>query len=249
MGKVYLVGAGPGAVDLMTLRGARILASADIVFYDALVGDELLSLAPQAIHVPVGKRSGIASTDQRIINRCLVTAARHHHCVVRLKGGDPMVFGRAQEELDALSAAGIDTEVVPGITTALAASAQVKIALTRRGTSRSIIFATPAIGDGEADSDWAAAIKSQSTVALYMGLNQAERLVQSMKFHGVPGNTPVLVMENVSTPDARQMVTTLSELPEANNWRHDGPVMVLIGRVFDRMVQTEAEELLEALPG
>ncbi|MBU6459840.1 MAG: uroporphyrinogen-III C-methyltransferase [Proteobacteria bacterium] len=247
MGKVYLVGAGPGAVDLLTLRGARILAEAEIVFFDALVSKEILALAAQAIQVPVGKRSGIASTDQRIINRCLVTAAQHYQCVVRLKGGDPMVFGRAQEELDALDMAGVETEVVPGITAVLAASAQVKIALTRRGSCRSIILATPAIGEGEADSDWAAAIKSQSTVALYMGLNQSERMMHSLMSQGVPGNMPVLVLENVSTGQARQLATTLSELPSAQQWRESGPVLVLIGRVFDRLVRAEAKELLKAL--
>ena len=120
MGKVYLVGAGPGAADLITLRGARLLARADIVFHDALVQSEILTLAQKAKLVAVGKRCSQISTDQRFINRNLVEAAAKYEVVVRLKGGDPMLFGRAQEEVDALEAAGIECEIVPGVTSALA---------------------------------------------------------------------------------------------------------------------------------
>ena len=123
MSKVYLVGAGPGAPDLLTLRAARLLEKADIVFYDALVHADTIALAVNAKKVAVGKRSGKISTDQRFINRSLVEAASKYRIVVRLKGGDPMIFGRAQEEIDALTDAGIAFEVVPGITAALAASA------------------------------------------------------------------------------------------------------------------------------
>ena len=136
MTKVYLVGAGPGAPDLLTLRAARLLAEADIVFYDALVHPDTVALAIKAKKVAVGKRAGQVSTDQRFINRQLVEAARHYQNVVRLKGGDPMIFGRAQEEIDALKDAGIDFEVTPGITAALAASASLGISLTRRGVAR-----------------------------------------------------------------------------------------------------------------
>src|SRR6187397_1864426 len=130
MAKVYLVGAGPGAPDLLTLRAARLLEAAAIVFHDALVHPDTLALAKRARHVDVGKRYGKVSTEQRFINRALVEAARAHDVVVRLKGGDPMLFGRAQEELEALEASGVDVEVVPGITAALAASADLKRSLT-----------------------------------------------------------------------------------------------------------------------
>src|SRR6187455_637785 len=126
MGKVYLVGAGPGAPDLLTLRAARLLENADVVFHDALVHAETLALARRARRVDVGKRYGKVSTDQRFINRALVEAARSHEVVVRLKGGDPMLFGRAQEELEALEAAGIACEVVPGVTAALAAASTLR---------------------------------------------------------------------------------------------------------------------------
>ncbi|PIX05030.1 MAG: uroporphyrinogen-III C-methyltransferase, partial [Gallionellales bacterium CG_4_8_14_3_um_filter_54_18] len=134
MGKVYLIGAGPGAADLITLRGARLLASANAVLYDALVQPELLAMArPDAQLIAVGKRCRQLSTDQRFINRALVEAAQRHAVVVRLKGGDPMIFGRAQEEIAALQAAGIAYEIVPGITSALAAAAELGVSLTRRG--------------------------------------------------------------------------------------------------------------------
>src|SRR3982074_2456040 len=126
-GKVYLVGAGPGAPDLLTLRAARLLEAADIVFHDALVHPETLALAKGARLIDVGKRYGKISTEQRFINRSLIEAARTHETVVRLKGGDPMIFGRAQEELDALTQAGIETEVVPGVTAALAAPSGLRV--------------------------------------------------------------------------------------------------------------------------
>jgi len=148
---VYLVGAGPGAPDLLTLRAARLLEQADIVFYDALVHPDTIALAKQAEKFPVGKRCGKHSTAQQFINKRLVDAAKRFGVVVRLKGGDPMMFGRAQEEIAALEEAGIACEVVPGITAALAAAAQIKTSLTQRGTARSITFATPRVGASEPD--------------------------------------------------------------------------------------------------
>src|SRR5205814_4234535 len=154
MGKVYLVGAGPGAPDLLTLRAARLLESADVVFHDALVHPDTLALARRARLVDVGKRYGKVSTEQRFINRSLIEAARNHAMVVRLKGGDPMLFGRAQEELDALAAAGIECEVVPGVTAALAAAATLQVSLTRRGIARTVAFVTPRVGRDETASEW-----------------------------------------------------------------------------------------------
>src|SRR5512139_1329964 len=154
MGRVYLVGAGPGDPGLVTLRAARLLECADIVFYDALVHPETVALAAKAEKVAVGKRCHRHSTAQKFINKRLVDAARTHAVVVRLKGGDPMLFGRAQEEIDALQSAGIEFEVVPGITAALAASAELGVSLTRRGVSRNVAFVTPRIGEAESASDW-----------------------------------------------------------------------------------------------
>ena len=144
-GRVFLVGAGPGAPDLLTLRALRLLQQADIVLHDALVHPETLALASKARLVQVGKRCGRHATAQSFINKRLVDAARRYACVVRLKGGDPMLFGRAQEELDALAAAGITAEVVPGITAAVAASAALGVSLTRRGLSRHVCMVTPRV--------------------------------------------------------------------------------------------------------
>ena len=153
-GTVYLVGAGPGAPDLLTLRAAGLLARADIVFHDALVHPETLALARRAERFAVGKRCGRHSTAQRFINKRLVDAAAGTTCVVRLKGGDPMLFGRAQDEIAALEAAHVRYEVVPGVTAALAAAAQIGTSLTQRGRVRTFALATPRSGDDENASNW-----------------------------------------------------------------------------------------------
>src|SRR5438876_8446358 len=172
-GTVYLVGAGPGAPDLLTLRAARLLERADIVFHDALVHPEIVALAVGAEKVAVGKRCGRHSTAQKFINKRLVDAAAKYPTVVRLKGGDPMLFGRAQEEIAALEAAGIRYEVVPGITAALAASAELGTSLTQRGVARSVAFVTPRVADGEPPSEWAESIAAADAGAIYMGAGQA----------------------------------------------------------------------------
>jgi uroporphyrin-III C-methyltransferase len=233
MGKVYLIGAGPGAADLITVRGARLLGQAAIVFHDALVQPELLEMAPQAKKVPVGKRCSRISTDQRFINRCLVEAAAKHEVVVRLKGGDPMLFGRAQEEIAALRAAGVDCEVVPGITAALAASAQIGVSLTQRGLSRSVVFATPRVGEGEDVSDWAPAVAHADTAALYMGVGQGAEIARVLVAHGMPPSTPLVIVENASLPGSREVCLTLGALASgALETRFDGPALMLFGEVY-----------------
>src|SRR5262249_2296419 len=154
-GRVYLVGAGPGAPDLLTLRAAEILRRADVVFHDALIHPATLALAARAEKVAVGKRSGRRSTAQKFINKRLGHAAGSHAGVVRLKGGDPMLFGRAQEEIDALRRAGVEFEVVPGVTAASAAAAELGVSLTRRGLSRHVVFVTPRAADGGRANEWA----------------------------------------------------------------------------------------------
>ena len=172
-GKVYLVGAGPGATDLLTLRAAEILRRADIVFHDALVNPEVLALAARAERVAVGKRCGRFATAQQFINKRLVDAAGKHAVVVRLKGGDPMLFGRAQEEISTLESAGIAYEVVPGVTSALAAAAEAGISLTQRGAARSVAFVTPRVGEGEQPNEWSRTVAAADTSVIYMGAGQA----------------------------------------------------------------------------
>ncbi len=231
MAKVYLVGAGPGAPDLLTLRAARLLAEADIVFYDALVHPETVALAVGARKISVGKRAGQVSTDQRFINRQLVEAARHYQIIVRLKGGDPMIFGRAQEEIDALKAADIAFEIVPGVTAALAASASLGISLTRRGVARSVSFATPRIGPNALESDWLASAAAADSVVLYMAAGQAPQIAAALIGAGRAASTPVAVVENASLENEQRMFTTLAGLA-ASSLKLAGPAVLCVGDVF-----------------
>src|SRR5258706_11873781 len=232
MGKVYLVGAGPGAPDLLTLRAARLLEAADIVLFDALVHPQTLALAKNARKVNVGKRYGKVSTEQRFINRSLIEAARVHETVVRLKGGDPMVFGRAQEEIEALEAAGIEFEVVPGVTAALAASAALGIALTRRGTCRSVLLATPRAGKGERANDWARGVCAADSAGLYMAAGQANGIASALLARGMPAHTPVLIVENASLPTLRADAMTLHEMQHLPLAEFQGPAVIMLGEAF-----------------
>jgi len=247
MGKVYLVGAGPGAADLLTLRAARVLGLADVVFHDALVHPEVLALASRARIVPVGKRCSQISTDQRFINRCLVEAAARYETVVRLKGGDPMVFGRAQEELDALAQHGIECEVVPGVTAALAAAADLRISLTRRGTSRSVVLATPRVGTDQQAGKWVEAVVAADTAVLYMGTGEAARLVHSLKQSGLPGNHPVAVVQSASLAGSKALYTTLDDLPRrAAEIPSGGPTLLVLGEVLREALS--ADQCREQIP-
>ncbi len=232
MGKVYLIGAGPGAADLITLRGAAVLKRAGVVFYDALVHPDTLALAPQARLVAVGKRCSRISTDQRFINRNLVEAAAKYAVVVRLKGGDPMLFGRAQEEIEALAAARVACEVVPGVTSALAASAEIGVSLTRRGVSRSVTFATPRVGEGEDTSDWAPSVASADTAVLYMAAGKAAEIARVLEGQGMSPATPVIIVENASLAEARQIGTTLRGLSESAELQIHGPALLFFGEVY-----------------
>ncbi len=237
-GTVYLVGAGPGAPDLLTVRAARLLAQADVVFYDALVHPETLALASAARHVPVGKRCSRLSTDQRFINRCLVEAAKKYRCIIRLKGGDPLLFGRAEEELAALRAAAIPVEIVPGITAALAASAQLGVSLTRRGVARQVTFATARVGEGEAATQWATAVGQSDTAVLYMGVKQAAAISATLLAQGRAADTPVVVVANASLPDSQHWVTTLAALPQLSAVQHlEVPAILLLGEVYRAQLQ------------
>jgi uroporphyrin-III C-methyltransferase len=246
MGKVYLVGAGPGAPDLLTLRAARLLETADLVLHDALVHPETLALARRARRVAVGKRHGRVSTDQRFIDRLLVEAARHHDVVVRLKGGDPMLFGRAQEELAALEAAGIEVEVVPGVTAALAAAATLRVSLTRRGLSRSVAFLTPRVGQGEGRSEWLAAALASDSIALYMAAGQSDAIAAALIAGGKAAATPVALVENASLPDERTSFATLAELAATPARSAEGPVLMLAGDVLSGRAERSSPDRSES---
>ena len=231
-GTVYLVGAGPGAPDLLTLRAARLLARADVVFHDALVPLEILRLASQARKVEVGKRSGRHSTAQNFINKRLADAARCHEVVVRLKGGDPMLFGRAHEEISYLKERRIRVEVVPGVTAALAAAAESGVSLTRRGLSRSVAFVTPRTGAGAPPNDWVKVALAADTAAIYMGAGEAQAIARALIAAGKSPGTPVAVVENASLPNARRFLGKLLDLEVLAARSAGGPVLILLGEVY-----------------
>jgi uroporphyrin-III C-methyltransferase len=245
-GTVYLVGAGPGAPDLLTLRAARLLEGADIVFYDALVHPDTVALASRAQKIAVGKRCGKHSTAQQFINKRLLDAAARFETVVRLKGGDPMMFGRAQEEIAALEAAGIACEVVPGITAALAAAAQVKTSLTQRGSARSIAFATPRVGDSERASAWAHGLAAADAGAIYMGVGEAVLIAKTLIESGKPAQLPVAVVESASLPGQRIFYTTLAGLPSLADKNITGPALILVGPQFRARALEVAERCSDA---
>jgi len=231
-GTVYLVGAGPGASDLLTLRAARLLENADIVFHDALVPPGILSLASRAIKMEVGKRSGRHSTAQRFINKRLVDAAREYQVVVRLKGGDPLLFGRAHEELAWLKRHRIRCEIVPGVTAALAATADLGVSLTARGLSRSVAFLTTRAAAGERPNGWLKVALAADTVAIYMGAGEAEAIAQALLAAGKPPATPVAIVEHASLPGVRRLSGALERLPALAARCGNGPVTILLGEVY-----------------
>jgi uroporphyrin-III C-methyltransferase len=230
LGKVYLIGAGPGAADLITVRGARLLAQADVVLYDALVTPEMLALCAQAELISVGKRSGQRSTAQTVINQQLVECAQRCHTIVRLKGGDPMLFGRADEELRALEEAGIEVEIVPGITTALAAAAATRQPLTRRGVARSVAFFTSSTAPGEPDHP---ALPATDTLVQYMGGREAAATAERLLAEGRRPDLPVVVVENCSRADQRIVRLTLAGLADGLD-DAQGPVLVMIGEALQQ---------------
>ena len=231
-GTVHLVGAGPGAPDLLTLRAARLLGDADIVFHDALVPREILKLIGRGKTVAVGKRSGRLSTAQQFINKQLLDAAKRYRTVVRLKGGDPMLFGRAHEEIEFLIARGIPVEVVPGVTAALAASAELRVSLTQRGISRSVTFVTPRVAEGARASSWVAAVMAADTAAIYMGAGEGAAIAASLLGAGKPASTPVAVVENASLPGIAVRFGTLAILAELAPRETSGPALILLGEVY-----------------
>lgn len=250
-GEVWLVGAGPGDPDLLTRKAEKLLRAASIVFYDALVGPGVLDLVPgHARLVAVGKRSGRHSKDQASINDLLVRAALAGERVVRLKGGDPSVFGRSAEEMASCGEKGITVRICPGITAASAAAASAGISLTLRGLARRLTLVTAHARAGEKlDLDWEALSDPKATVAVYMGKAAASEVAGQLMAAGLAGSTPVLVAENVSLPEERRVHTRLDLLPLAAKSIGDGPALLLIGeatRVPPGPVDTPAQESARA---
>jgi uroporphyrin-III C-methyltransferase len=224
LSRVIFIGAGPGAADLITLRGAERLRRAEVVLFDALADPALREMAPAAEWIDVGKRGFEHSTQQAHINALLLAKAQQHACVVRLKGGDPSLFGRLEEELETLQAAGIPCEVVPGVTAALAAAAATQRPLTRRGSGRSVSFATAMTVTGELRSSLAA-----DTEVFYMAGRQLDELATRLLGAGWPVDTPVWVVSRADWPDQRSSSHRLNALEAASSLHAGRPTVVIVG--------------------
>jgi len=233
VGAVWLVGAGPGDPDLLTIKALKALQRAQVVVHDGLVSDEILALAPAAARrISVAKRKSRHSYSQDEINRMLLAFAREGLEVVRLKGGDPFIFGRGGEELEACREAGIDCHIVPGVTAALAAGASAGAPLTHRGSAQAVTFVTGHAASGkEPDLDWASLARPNHTVVIYMGLSQAAPIAARLMAAGRTAATPALIVENASRPDERRVVTTLGGLAEAAS-ALAGPALLIVGEAM-----------------
>ena len=232
-GKIYLVGAGPGDPELLTMKAMRVLQGAEVIMYDSLVSAGVLELARrEALRVPVGKRAGAPSMKQVEITAQLIAFAREGKTVVRLKGGDPMVFGRANEEIEAARAAGVDCEVVPGITVALAAAASLGASLSDKTRARRIQFVTAHDSDGALTEglDWRSLADPDATTAVYMGVRVLPALTAKLIEAGLDASTPAALMENVGRDNERRLRAPLGSLArEAGAWSSGGPAVLLYG--------------------
>ena len=234
-GKVWLVGAGPGDAELLTLNAYRILKSADVVLYDALVSDDIMALVPQdAEKIAVGKRAGKHSAAQGDINQLLVTKGFTRKNVVRLKGGDPFIFGRGGEELQSLVAAGLEFEVVPGITAASGTSAYAGIPLTHRDYAQGVSFITGHCQLESRPMDWHSYANPNNTLVIYMGILNAGLIKQGLMGAGRLSNTPVAIVSKATTSDQRRFIGTLGELDVlASDPELKMPALMIIGEVVE----------------
>ncbi|MDE2370502.1 MAG: uroporphyrinogen-III C-methyltransferase [Burkholderiales bacterium] len=233
IGTVHLVGAGPGDPDLLTLRAARLLAHADVVVHDHLVGAGVLDLiGERAERVFVGKQRSRHSLEQPEINALLVRLAQQGRDVVRLKGGDPFVFGRGGEELQALAAAGVPFEVVPGITAACGVAAYAGIPLTHRDHAQSCTFVTGHLQDGSCDLDWSALARPRQTVVIYMGLSALATIAERLVAHGLPADWPVAVVARGTLAGQRVVASTLRDIAaEVAAAALESPCLTIVGEV------------------
>jgi uroporphyrin-III C-methyltransferase len=231
-GKVYLIGAGPGDPELVALKGVRALGEADVVLVDDLVNREVLRYArPDAHVIEVGKRGGCKSTPQAFIEKLMVRLARRGSVVARLKGGDPFVFGRGGEEMLALRGAGIDYEIVPGVTAGVGVPAALGIPVTHRDVARGVTFLTGHARDGSAP-DWRALHATGTTLVIYMGMSRLPTLVADMVEAGFPANAPACAIQNGTLATQRDVITTLGELPAAvAKAQLASPAILVIGDV------------------
>ena len=235
MGKVYLVGGGPGDPDLLTVKAVRLLERATVVLHDSLVSREVLQrIAPGAEIIDVGKRCGQKLLTQEEINALLVSYAANHESVIRLKGGDPLIFGRAGEEIEALRQAGVDFEVVPGITAALGAAAAAGISLTDRRAASQVVITTFSRGADSSAMDWGV-VTSATTLVLYMPGAEYAEVAQRLRDAGMPGDLPCVIVSNAT--GSQQQVRWTSVAGLASEERLQAPALLIVGRVAAQKVR------------
>lgn len=247
-GKVSLVGAGSGDPELLTLRAYRLITQAQAVVYDNLVGEEVIALIPAtARRVYAGKESGRHALPQDEINQLLVDLAGEGLDVVRLKGGDPFIFGRGGEEMDALEAAGVPFEIIPGVTTASAVGAYTGVPLTHRAHACSLILTTGHLKDGTLDLDWEVLARNRQTLVVYMGLAALPQVCAELIKHGLPANTPGLVVQSATTRKQRSVAAPLSELAaKVVEAGLRSPALIVIGAVAGTYSAAREAALLAA---
>ncbi len=251
-GKVFLIGAGPGDPELMTLRALRMLQEADVVVYDRLVSDDILAMhAEGARLIPVGKAPKCHTVPQDRINEILLEEARAGHTVARLKGGDPMIFGRGSEEAAYLLEHGIAVEYAPGITAAQGASSSTGVPLTHRGLATSVQYVT---GHRQADKildlDWKRLADPDSTLVVYMGVANIGQIAMGLMTENLPGSTPVLAVGKATTPDERRLVSRLDRLAsDVREAELKAPTLFIIGQVVSLYAERPVTELLEQAHG
>ena len=233
MGRVYLVGAGPGDPELLTLRAVRLLQQAQVVVYDHLVSSAVLEfVSPKAQRIYAGKRRNEHTLRQEEINTLLISLATQGKQVVRLKGGDPFIFGRGGEELQALAAWGIDFEVVPGVTAASGVASYAGIPLTHRDYAQSCIFVTGHLKNGTADLDWPSLVRLNQTVVIYMGLGGLPEICRQMMAHGAAPNLPIAVVQDGSIASQKVVTGTLTDMPDrVARAGLKSPCLTIIGNV------------------
>lgn len=255
VGRVFLVGAGPGDPDLLTIKALRALSLAEVIVYDRLVSKQVLALAPAgAARIYVGKQPSHHPVPQHEINALLIRLAESGRCVVRLKGGDPFIFGRGSEEAAALSARRIPCEVVPGITSAQGCAARARVPLTHRGLAKSVRYLTGHCRDDlDLDLDWQGLADPETTLVVYMGLANLAEISAQLIAHGLAPETPALAVNNGTLPQERRLLSTLAALPAAARAADfEGPVLFIIGKVAalgETLGALEHEDLLCAASG
>ncbi|TNF17473.1 MAG: uroporphyrinogen-III C-methyltransferase [Pseudomonadales bacterium] len=241
--KVWLVGAGPGDPELLTLKAVKALRQAEIVLIDDLVNPAVLEHSHAARIIPVGKRGGCRSTPQAFIHRLMLRYARQGKCVVRLKGGDPCIFGRGSEEADWLAARGIEVEIVNGITAGLAGATSCGIPLTLRGTARGVTLLTAHTQDDSA-LNWAALAQSGTTLVIYMGVAKLADIRTGLLAGGMPGEMPVAMIESASLPQQRECRSRLtSMLDDAAAFALKSPAILVIGEVVQQRATLDLAQL------